>query len=127
MLDAFAPGEHLGADEVFRRVSRSLPTTSPQAVYGVLDALSGAGLLRRIEPAGSPARYERRIGDNHHHLVCSSCGNGDRRRLRRRRGALPAPSTTNGFVVQTAEVTFWGLCPECQRARLTSVRRRQVG
>lgn len=116
VLDAFAPGEHLGAEDVFRRVSRSLPTTSPQAIYGVLGALSGAELLRRIEPAGSPALYESRVGDNHHHLVCSSCGKvtdvdcvvGEPPCLR--------PGATNGYVLHTAEVTFWGVCPECQRA-----------
>ena len=115
VLDAFAPGDHLGADDVFRRVSRSLPTTSPQAIYGVLGALSGADLLRRIEPAGSPALYERRVGDNHHHLVCSSCGKVTDVDCVVGEPPCVQPSTTNGYVLRTAEVTFWGLCPDCQR------------
>jgi Fur family transcriptional regulator, stress-responsive regulator len=116
VLDAFAPGEHLGADEIYRRVSHSLPTTSLQAVYGVLGALSGAELLRRIEPANSPALYESRVGDNHHHLVCSSCGRVTDVECVVGESPCLQPSATNGFVLQTAEITFWGLCPECQRA-----------
>jgi Fe2+ or Zn2+ uptake regulation protein len=115
VLDAFSPGEHLGADDVFRRVARSLPTTSPQAIYGVLGALSGADLLRRIEPAGSPALYENRVGDNHHHLVCSSCGKVTDVDCVVGEPPCVQPSTTNGYVLHTADVTFWGLCPECQR------------
>ena len=88
---------------------------------------SGAELLRRIEPAGSPALYESRIGDNHHHLVCTACGRvadvecvvGER--------AMPHAGDTNGFVLHTAEVTFWGLCPDLSAGGLASVRRRQVG
>lgn len=115
VLDAIAPGEHLGADDVFRRVSEWLPTTSPQAIYGVLGALSAADLLRRIEPAGSAALYENRVGDNHHHLVCSSCGAVTDVDCVVGEAPCLMPSATNGFVLQTAEVTFWGLCPDCQR------------
>ncbi|MCD2441225.1 transcriptional repressor [Agromyces sp. SYSU K20354] len=116
VLDAIAPGEHLDADEVFQRLSRTLPSTSRQAVYGVLGALGGAGLLRRIEPAGSPALYENRIGDNHHHLVCSSCGKVADVDCVVGEPPCLTPSATNGFVLHTAEVTFWGLCPDCQAA-----------
>ncbi|BDZ48109.1 hypothetical protein GCM10025867_03500 [Frondihabitans sucicola] len=73
-VDALRSGSHATADEVFERVATSLPGTSLQAMYVVLAALTGAGILRRIEPAGSAARYELRIGDNHHHVVCSLCG-----------------------------------------------------
>jgi len=114
VLAALTEQPHADADAVFQRVSRELPTTSVQAVYGVLAALTDAGLLRRIEPAGSSALYERRVGDNHHHLICTSC-----------RvvldvdcavGAAPClePSQAHGFSVDQAEVTFWGLCPACQ-------------
>ena len=101
--------------DVFGRVVDTRRNTSPQAIYGVLGALSGADLLRRIEPAGSPALYERRVGDNHHHLVCSSCGKVTDVECVVGEAPCLTPSTTNGFVLQTAEVTFWGLCPECQQ------------
>ena len=90
------------------------PTLSPQAVYGVLQALVTGGLARRIEPAGAPALFELRVGDNHHHLVCRSCGAvAD---VDCTVGAAPclSPSDTAGFVVDEAEVVFWGLCRECR-------------
>lgn len=111
---------HASADQVVSAILDDLPGTSPQAVYGVLGALTGAGLLRRIEPAGSASRYERRIGDNHHHVVCTVCGAiGD---VDCAVGAAPCltPSETNGFTVNTAEVTFWGLCASCAAADETT-------
>jgi Fur family ferric uptake transcriptional regulator len=107
---------HTDAERVYRTVSDVLPTTSIQSVHNILADLTTAGLIRRIEPAGSAALYERRIGDNHHHVVCSSCGAvGDVDCVT---GVAPCltPSDTGGFTVQTAEVTFWGLCPSCQNA-----------
>src|SRR6185436_13570816 len=108
---------HSDADEVHRRVQGEYSGFSLPATYAVLGALTDAGLIRRIEPAGSPARYERRIGDNHHHVVCTACGAvADVDCVH---GSAPclAPSSTGGFEITTAEVTFWGLCPECQDAR----------
>ncbi|MBM7832822.1 Fur family ferric uptake transcriptional regulator [Agromyces cerinus] len=113
VFDAFRPGEHLDADDVFTRVAGPLPTTSRQAVYGVLGALAEAGLLRKIEPAGSPALYETRVGDNHHHLVCTGCGKVFDVGCVVGEAACLTPSETHGFSIATAEVTFWGLCPEC--------------
>ena len=108
---------HLDVDQIAARVRQRLDTVSTQAVYDVLSALSRAGLARRIEPAGSPARFEARVGDNHHHIVCRSCGTiedvdcavGERPCL--------DPGTGHGFEVDEAEVTFWGLCPACQTRR----------
>ncbi|MFK4851808.1 Fur family transcriptional regulator [Microbacterium sp. ZW T6_19] len=111
VLDSMA---HTDAERVYRAVSDLLPTTSIQSVHNILADLTTAGLIRRIEPAGSAALYERRIGDNHHHVVCTSCGAiGDVDCVT---GVAPCltPSDTGGFTVQTAEVTFWGLCPSCQ-------------
>lgn len=115
VLDAVTGNGHLDADAVHARVLETLPGTPLQSVYNVLGALHGAGLLRRIEPAGSPALYESRIGDNHHHVVCTRCHTvadidcvvGDAPCL--------VPSGTGGFAIHTAEVTFWGLCADCQR------------
>jgi Fur family ferric uptake transcriptional regulator len=105
---------HSDAEAIFASVRRELPGTSLQAVYGVLGALTTSGLVRRIEPAASPALYERRIGDNHHHVVCTSCKAVED--IDCVYGAAPCltPASSNGFVIDTAEVTFWGLCPRCQ-------------
>lgn len=114
VFGAIEIGEHLDADEIFNRVTRELPSTSLQTVYGVLAALSGAGLLRKIEPAGSPALYESRIGDNHHHLVCTSCNAVVDVGCIVGEAPCLTPSETHGFQIATAEVTFWGLCPDCR-------------
>jgi Fur family ferric uptake transcriptional regulator len=110
-----APG-HPGADEIAGLARALAGTLSTQAVYDSLHALTHAGLLRRIEPAGSPARYETRVGDNHHHVVCRVCG--ATRDVDCVTGAAPCltPAETGGFTIDEAEVTFWGLCPDCQDA-----------
>jgi len=108
-----SPG-HLDVDEIAEKVRQRLDSVSTQAVYDVLRALTEAGLVRRIEPAGSPARFEMRVGDNHHHVVCRHCGAiadvdcavGERPCL--------DPSEGHGFVIDEAEVTYWGTCPECR-------------
>jgi Fur family transcriptional regulator, stress-responsive regulator len=105
---------HPDVDTIAQHARSRLGTLSTQAVYDNLGALTEAGLVRRIEPAGSPARYETRVGDNHHHVVCRRCGAA--RDVDCIVGATPClePSSTGGFVVDEAEVTFWGLCPDCQ-------------
>lgn len=115
-VEALGEHTHATADEVFSRVAPRLPGTSLQAMYVVLAALTGAGIVRRIEPAGSSARYELRIGDNHHHVVCSLCGAIDDVDCVVGEAPCLAPSDTSGFRVQSAEVTFWGLCPACLEA-----------
>jgi Fe2+ or Zn2+ uptake regulation protein len=107
---------HATAEEVYARVSATLPGTSVQAMYVVLAALTGAGVLRRIEPAGSAARYELRIGDNHHHVVCTLCGAISDVDCVVGEAPCLTPSHNHGYLVQTAEVTFWGLCPDCLAA-----------
>jgi Fur family ferric uptake transcriptional regulator len=115
VLEAVTGNGHLDADAVHARVAGELPGTSLQSVYNVLGALSGAGLLRRIEPAGSAALYESRIGDNHHHVVCTRCHAVADVDCVVGEPPCLAPSDTAGFTIQIAEVTFWGLCAECQR------------
>jgi Fur family ferric uptake transcriptional regulator len=117
VLEVLAEGGHLEVDEITSRVRDRLDSVSIQAVYDVLGALARAGLARRIEPAGSPARYEARVADNHHHIMCRGCGQiAD---VDCAVGAAPCldPSESHGYVVDEAEVTFWGLCPACQRLR----------
>ena len=112
-LAAVRANPHIDTDAVIRIVREDLGEVSHQAVYDVLRALTTAGLVRRIEPAGSVARYESRVGDNHHHVVCRSCGViadvdcavGDTPCL--------TASDDHGFVIDEAEVVYWGQCPDC--------------
>lgn len=115
VLDALAETPHATAGQVTGEVQVRLGQVSTQAVYDVLDACVGAGLVRRIEPAGSPARFEIRTGDNHHHLVCRTCGITTD--VDCAVGARPCltPSDDAGYDVDEAEVVFWGLCPGCRR------------
>lgn len=114
VLSALEESPHSTAERVYELISPMLPATSSQAVYLVLHDLSRAGLIRRFEPAGSAARYERRIGDNHHHLVCESCGVVQD--VDCAVGAAPCltPSDDAGFRIREAEVTYWGVCADCQ-------------
>ena len=113
-VDALPHGE---VELLVRRVVERLGSVSKQAVYDALQALSTARLVRRIEPAGSPARYEARVGDNHHHVVCRACGAASD--VDCAVGSTPClePSELHGYLLDEAEVTFWGLCPACQEQR----------
>lgn len=120
VLEALEHHPHADTDTVAGLVRDQIGTVSTQAVYDVLRALTDAGLVRRIEPAGSPARFERRVGDNHHHVVCRHCGSlAD---VDCAVGAAPclSASDSRGFVIDEAEVTYWGLCPSCAAAAQTS-------
>jgi Fur family ferric uptake transcriptional regulator len=113
VLRALEAAPHSTAEKVFALISGDLPGTSPQAVYMVLNDLTRAGLIRRFEPAGSAALYERRIGDNHHHLVCDSCGTVQDVDCVVGQAPCLSPSDGTGFHVREAEVTFWGVCAKC--------------
>ncbi|KAA0096185.1 transcriptional repressor [Mycolicibacterium sp. P1-18] len=120
VLGAVCEHPHADTETIFDSVRNGLPEVSRQTAYDVLAALTTAGLVRRIQPSGSVARYEARVGDNHHHVVCRSCGViadvdcavGDAPCL--------TPSDPGGllagFSVDEAEVVYWGLCPECSTA-----------
>jgi Fur family transcriptional regulator, stress-responsive regulator len=105
---------HLDVEEITARARTRLDSVSVQAVYDVLGALTAAGLARRIAPAGGAARYEARVGDNHHHLVCRCCGGITD--VDCAVGATPCldPIEAAGFIVDEAEVTYWGVCANCQ-------------
>jgi Fur family transcriptional regulator, stress-responsive regulator len=113
VLTALNAQGHSDVDELVRLSRAELGTLSNQAVYDMLRAFVAAGLVRRIEPAGHPALFETRTGDNHHHVVCRNCGLiadvdcavGERPCL--------TPSQVHGFVLDEAEVTYWGICPRC--------------
>ncbi|MDQ1737348.1 MAG: Fur family transcriptional regulator, stress-responsive regulator [Pseudonocardiales bacterium] len=114
VLDVLVDHPHATADLVTHKVRAKLGKVSTQAVYDVLAACVQAGLVRRIEPAGSPALFEIRAGDNHHHLVCRVCGRTTD--VDCAAGVRPCltPSDDAGYAVDEAEVVFWGLCPNCQ-------------
>ena len=119
VLNAVHVHPHADTDSLLGAVRRELPGVSHQAVYDVLRALTGAGLVRRIQPSGSVARYESRVGDNHHHVVCRSCGAiADVDCAVGETPCLTA-SDDQGFSISEAEVTYWGLCPECAAAPVT--------
>ncbi len=117
VLEAVAANPHADTETIFAAVRIVLPDVSRQAVYDVLGALTSARLVRRIQPSGSLARYESRVGDNHHHVVCRSCGViadidcavGEAPCL------TPADvdNVLDGFVLDEAEVIYWGMCPDC--------------
>jgi Fur family ferric uptake transcriptional regulator len=121
VLSAVHDHPHADTDSILGAVRRDYGDVSHQAVYDVLRALTDTGLVRRFQPTGSLARYEARVGDNHHHVVCRSCG------------AIadvdcavgPAPCLTAaddaGFAIDEAEVIYWGRCPQCQSASATGV------
>jgi Fur family ferric uptake transcriptional regulator len=109
--------DHPRVDQVIERVRTAGVTISTQAAYDVCEALRRAALAQRIEIAGGPARYESRVGDNHHHLVCRGCGTVVD--IDCAIGAAPCltPNEQHGFVIDESEVTHWGLCPTCQQQR----------
>jgi Fur family ferric uptake transcriptional regulator len=107
---------HADTDAVIGLVRRDLGEVSTQAVYDVLRALTEAGLVRRIQPAGSVARYESRVADNHHHVVCRSCGAIADVDCAVGHAPCLAASDAHGFTIDEAEVTYWGICPDCERA-----------
>ncbi|WP_302893229.1 Fur family transcriptional regulator [Actinomadura luzonensis] len=119
VLAALHEHPHVDTDTVISLVRADLPRVSHQAVYDVLRALTNAGLVRRIEPAGAPARYETRVGDNHHHVVCRSCGAIADVDCAVGHAPCLTASDDQGFLVEEAEVTYWGTCPDCASRRPT--------
>lgn len=117
VLDVLGEHPHATAETVVRLVTARLGSVSKQAVYDVLAACAQAGLVRRIEPAGSAARFETRTGDNHHHLVCRHCGRTEDVDCTVGERPCLTPSDNAGFVVDEAEIVFWGICPDCQEQR----------
>jgi Fe2+ or Zn2+ uptake regulation protein len=117
LLETVREGDHLGVEAITSGVRVRVGHISIQAVYDALHALTAAGLLRRIEPADSPARFERRVGDNHHHAVCRSCGTVADVDCAIGQAPCLTPSDHHGFAIDEAEVIYWGLCPDCSTAR----------
>jgi Fur family transcriptional regulator, stress-responsive regulator len=117
LLETVRDGDHLGVEAIASGVRDRVGHVSLQAVYDALQALTAAGLVRRIEPAGSPARFEGRVGDNHHHIVCRSCGAVADVDCAVGEAPCLTASDDHGFAIDEADVTYWGLCPDCSTAR----------
>jgi Fur family transcriptional regulator, stress-responsive regulator len=117
LLETVRDGDHLGVEAITSGVRDRIGHVSVQAVYDALHALAAAGLLRRIEPAGSPALFERRVGDNHHHVVCRSCGAVADVDCAVGEAPCLTASDDHGFSIDEAQVIYWGLCPGCSTAR----------
>jgi Fur family ferric uptake transcriptional regulator len=113
VLSAVYGRPHADTDSIIGVVREDLGGVSHQAVYDVLRALTAAGLLRRIEPPGSVARYEARVGDNHHHIVCRSCGAITDVDCAVGSAPCLTASDDQGFAIDEAEVIYWGVCPDC--------------
>jgi Fur family ferric uptake transcriptional regulator len=117
LLETVRGGDHLGVDAIASGVRDRIGHISLQAVYDALYALTGAGLIRRLEPAGSPARFEGRVGDNHHHVVCRSCGVLADVDCAVGEAPCLTASEDHGFSIEEAQVIYWGQCPACSTAR----------
>lgn len=117
ILKAVADRPHGTADAIAEDVRGEIGSISRQAVYNALGTLTEHGLIRRIQPSGSPALYEDRVGDNHHHLICRSCGKTVD--VDCAVGGTPCLTAADdlGFEIDEAEVLYWGRCPKCQKAR----------
>lgn len=117
LLETVRAGDHLGAEAIAAQVRERVGHISVQAVYEALHALTAAGLIRRIEPAGSAARFEGRVGDNHHHAVCRSCGAVADVDCAVGHAPCLTASDDRGFVLDEAEVVYWGVCSDCSTGR----------
>jgi Fur family ferric uptake transcriptional regulator len=113
LLETVREGDHLGVEAIASGVRDRVGHISLQAVYEALHALTTAGLVRRLEPPGSPARFEGRVGDNHHHLVCRSCGVVVDVDCAVGHAPCLTAADDRGFAIDEAEVIYWGLCPAC--------------
>ena len=117
LLETVRDGDHLDVEAIAAGVRDRIGHVSLQAVYDALHALTAAGLVRRIEPAGSPARFEGRVSDNHHHVVCRSCGAVADVDCAVGEAPCLTASDDRGFSIDEAQVIYWGLCPACSTAR----------
>jgi len=116
VFEAVHRNPHSDTDAVIAAARAELPEVSHQAVYDTLATLTEAGLVRRIQPQGSRARYEARVGDNHHHAVCRRCGAVEDVDCAVGEAPCLLPSEAHGFRIDEAEVVYWGLCPQCAAA-----------
>lgn len=113
VLRAVSEQPHCTADDVSKSVRAEIGTISRQAVYDVLGILAEKGIIRRIQPAGSPARFEDRVGDNHHHIICRKCGKTADVDCAVGEAPCLTAASDSGYQIDEAEVIYWGTCPKC--------------
>ena len=118
VMEAVAASKHATAEMIADHSRQSLGSISRQSVYDTLDLLIAEGLVRRIQPVGSPARYEDRVGDNHHHIACRICGALADVDCAVGHAPCLTASDNNGFDIDEAEIIYWGRCPECRQKDL---------
>ncbi|UXN32662.1 Fur family transcriptional regulator [Glutamicibacter sp. M10] len=118
VLNAVDARPHADANDVFDAIHQGTESASKQAVYDVLTTLVDVGLLRCIKPSGSTARYERRVGDNHHHAVCRDCGKITDVDCAIGQGPCLHASDSHGYSIDEADVIYWGICPDCTAKKL---------
>jgi Fe2+ or Zn2+ uptake regulation protein len=111
---------HVTVDQVAESARARIGTLSTQAVYDIMGVLHGAGIVRRIAPAGGPALFETRVGDNHHHLVCRGCGTTVDVDCVTGEAPCLTPATAAGYQIDETEITFWGRCPDCAETETIS-------
>jgi Fe2+ or Zn2+ uptake regulation protein len=116
VLRAVSGRPHCTADDVADDVRANIGVISRQAVYDALGILAEKGIIRRIQPAGSPTIYEDRVGDNHHHLICRTCGKTVDVDCAVGKAPCLTPADASGYRIDEAEVIYWGICPDCQAA-----------
>ena len=114
VMKAISANPHCKADQILQEVSKSIGSISKQAVYDIINSLTEKNLIRRIQPSGLPALFENRVGDNHHHLICRSCLKTLDVDCAVGKAPCLTPIKDYGFKIDEAEVTYWGLCPDCQ-------------
>ena len=112
---------HVTVDQIAERARARIGALSTQAVYDIMGVLHRAGIVRRIAPAGSPALFETRVGDNHHHLVCRDCGKTVDVDCVTGEALCLTPASEAGYEIDETEITFWGRCPDCAKARRTDI------
>ncbi|MGQ4615407.1 transcriptional repressor [Nocardia sp. R7R-8] len=122
VLSAVHDHPHADTESIIRAVRSALPEVSHQTVYDSLNALTATGLVRRIQPSGSVARYESRVGDNHHHVVCRACGVIADVDCAIGEAPCLTASDDSGFSIDEAEVVYWGLCPDCVESQASRSR-----
>ena len=116
VLEAITTHPHMQAEQVFNMVKEKLATTSKQAIYNNLNTLVEHGIIREIKPKGCASLYETRVNDNHHHVVCKHCDAVMDTDCFDKAPCL-VPMNDHGFIIEEAEVTFWGICPTCQKSK----------
>jgi Fe2+ or Zn2+ uptake regulation protein len=126
VLKAVSDRPHSTADDIDRVVRAEIGAISPQSVYNAVGTLTSKGLVRRVQPAGSPARFEDRVGDNHHHLICRACGRMVDVDCAVGHSPCLTAADDAGYSIDEAEVTYWGTCPECVAATIDNDDRKET-